>query len=232
MNPQAKEIQNLFSRISSKYDFMNRTLSGSIDLLWRKKAVSYLPSFSSPLILDLCAGTLDFTLSILKKHRSAKIVALDFVHAMLERGKKKISQPFSTQVSLVVGDGSALPFPSEHFHAVVCGFGIRNIQDNPQALQEIFRILKPRGKIIILEFFRPTRLLSQLFYATYGKWVIPKLGNWLAKDPKAYQYLFDSIQSYYSIDEFLEMLGRTGFEKLEEEPLTGGVASIAVGEKP
>lgn len=231
MISNSKKIKELFTDIAPTYDLLNRAMSGSIDQLWRKRAVSYLPKKKNLKILDLCAGTLDLSLATLKKFSDAEVIALDFAKEMLEKGKTKIPKRFQNQIHCIVGDGMFLPFPYEHFDAVLCGFGMRNIPDNAKALAEIYRVLKPNGKIIILEFFKPSKLSSKLFYATYGKWIIPKLGNWISKNPNAYQYLFESIQSYYSVKEFRKILEESKFSSIQEQPLTASIASIIVGEK-
>jgi demethylmenaquinone methyltransferase/2-methoxy-6-polyprenyl-1,4-benzoquinol methylase len=230
MNQKSQTIRDMFSRIAPRYDLLNRTLSLRIDQGWRKKAVAYLPKKRDLKVLDLCAGTLDLTLAILKQNPDTEITALDFSEPMLRAGENKISTNFKKQVTLRVGDGMNLQMEEQSFDAVICGFGMRNIVDNPKALREIHHVLKPKGRIIILEFFKPTHLSAKLFHATYGKWILPKIGSWLSKDSEAYQYLFNSIQSYYSLDEFCELIGKK-FGLIAQVPLTSHVASIVVGEK-
>ncbi|MBL7686063.1 MAG: bifunctional demethylmenaquinone methyltransferase/2-methoxy-6-polyprenyl-1,4-benzoquinol methylase UbiE [Deltaproteobacteria bacterium] len=231
MNTKSETIRDMFNRIAPRYDLLNRALSVRIDQSWRKKAVAYLPSNSPLKILDLCAGTLDLTLEVLKQRPHAEVTALDFSEAMLMAGKPKIPEDKKKQVTLQVGDAMQLPFESESFHGALCGFGIRNVVDNDQALKELFRILKPQGRVIILEFFRPLHWQAKLFHSTYGKWVLPRLGGWISKDPEAYQYLFDSIQRYDSEHEFCQRVSNAGFKLLVSRPLTSHVASIIVGEK-
>ncbi|MFO1520088.1 MAG: bifunctional demethylmenaquinone methyltransferase/2-methoxy-6-polyprenyl-1,4-benzoquinol methylase UbiE [bacterium] len=231
MNTKAENIRDMFSRIAPRYDLLNRTLSVRIDQLWRKKAVAYLSTTQDLKVLDLCAGTLDLTLEILKRRPGAAVTALDFSEAMLLAGKPKIPASQKDQVTLKVGDAMNLEFPNESYHGVLCGFGIRNVVDNGKAIQEIHRVLKPGGRMIILEFFRPTHWQAKLFHATYGKWVLPRLGSWLSKDPEAYQYLFDSIQNYSTREEFENLTRKNGFRLIASRPLTSHVASIIVGEK-
>ena len=232
MNEKAKQIQALFGRIATRYDLLNRVMSGKTDQRWRKKAIRHLPLKDSPRVLDLCAGTLDLTLGVLKQYPQAQITALDFAAAMLEQGYQKVPAPYQNQVNRVVADGMVLPLASESFDAVICGFGMRNITDNQKALEEIFRILKPQGRVIILEFYRPTRKLAKLFYATYGRWIIPNLGRIVAKDQAAYEYLFNSIQGYSSVEEAKQLFEKVGFQSVSDQPLTAGIASIVIGDKP
>lgn len=231
MNPQAENIREMFTRIAPRYDLLNRTLSLRIDRLWRKKAVAYLPEIPSLNVLDLCAGTLDLTREILRQRPRAKIAALDFSETMLQAGKAKIPPTLLSQVELKVGDAMDLPLADESVEGVVCGFGIRNVVDNPKALREIRRVLKPGGRIVILEFFRPTHWKARLFHATYGKWILPRVGSWLSKDPEAYQYLFNSIQDYYSELEFVALMKEIPLKIVVVKALTSHVASIVVGEK-
>ncbi len=231
MNSKAQTIQEMFTRIAPRYDLLNRTLSGSTDRRWRKKAVQSLPQHSSAHILDLCAGTLDLTLEVLKQNPGAQITALDFSEAMLRAGEPKIPSAQCAQVQLKVGDGMDLQLSHSFFDGVVCGFGMRNIVDNFKSLQEIYQVLKPGGTLVVLEFFKPESWFSRLFYATYGKWIIPKIGGWISKDPEAYGYLFQSIQGYHSVETFTRLMQKTGFVDVHHKPLTGGVAEIVVGKK-
>jgi len=228
---KAQNIREMFSRIAPTYDLLNRTLSGSIDQRWRKQAISHLPQKENLKVLDLCAGTLDLTLAILKKFPQAQVTALDFSEKMLELGEKKIPKEKKSQVNIVVGDAMSLNLPAESFDAVICGFGIRNVVDNARSLQEIYRVLKPQGRVIILEFFHPTSLSAKLFHNTFGKWILPRLGKALSKDPQAYEYLFNSIQSYLSLEEFVSLLIHQNFHLIHRKNLTSHIASVVVGQK-
>ncbi len=228
---KAQNIREMFGRIAPTYDLLNRTLSGSIDQRWRKKAISYLPSRENLKVLDLCAGTLDLTLAILKKFPHAEITALDFSDKMLEIGQRKIPADKKSQVKIVVGDAMHLELPSESFDAVICGFGMRNVVDNAKCLAEIHRVLNPLGRIIVLEFFHPTTFQGRLFHQTFGKHLLPRIGAWLSKDKQAYSYLFNSIQSYHSVQDFVKILIHKNFHLLAQKNLTGHIASIVVGQK-
>ncbi len=228
---RSRSIREMFGRIAPTYDRLNRTLSASIDQRWRKKAISYIEPKEDLKVLDLCAGTLDLTLAILKKFPHAQVTALDFSDKMLELGEKKIPADKKSQVKIVVGDAMDLKFPADSFDAVICGFGMRNVVDNGICLNEIHRILVPLGRVITLEFFRPETLRGKLFHSTFGKWVMPRVGSILSKDPEAYDYLFNSIQSYYSVEEFVNLLVNKNFHLLARKNLTSHIASIVVGQK-
>ncbi len=231
MNTKAQTIQEMFSRIAPTYDLLNHTLSGNIDVRWRKKAIAYLPQKENLKVLDLCAGTLDLTLAILKKYPQAQITSLDFSARMLEMGEKKIPADKKSQVKILVGDAMDLKQAPESFDAVICGFGMRNVVDNAKSLDEILKVLKPAGRLIILEFFKPATFISKLFNATFACFVIPNVGALLSKDKEAYDYLFNSIKNYSSLEDFLALMKAKGFQNLQSQNLSFQIASLAVGDK-
>ncbi len=218
----SKAVQKLFTEIAPKYDFLNHCLSLTIDRRWRDRAVGRLKGQKLTRILDLCAGTLDLSQGLLEEFPRAQVVAVDFSLAMLESGRQKVAT--SMACHLLCADGHSLPLLDESFDAVVCGFGIRNLECRQRAIEEIHRVLKPGGHLLILEFFRPEGGLAKAFYQTYGRFVIPKLGGLISKNPEAYQYLQDSIQRFYSIYEYQALLRDNGFSDVETQKLSGGIA--------
>ncbi|MDX1387423.1 MAG: ubiquinone/menaquinone biosynthesis methyltransferase [bacterium] len=225
----AKAVQNLFDEIAPRYDFLNHFLSLNIDAKWRDQALLHLQDRACQHILDLCAGTLDLTQRLLEIFPKVRMTALDFSQAMLEAGRKKISDPSRCQ--LLCADGHLLPFAEGSYDAVVCAFGIRNLEHREQAAKEIFRVLKPGGSLVVLEFFKPEKLFPKLFYQTYGKYVIPKVGGLISKNRKAYQYLQDSIQNFLSIVEYEKLLSSIGFVGVQSKALSGGIAHEVYAEK-
>ncbi|MCB1215165.1 MAG: bifunctional demethylmenaquinone methyltransferase/2-methoxy-6-polyprenyl-1,4-benzoquinol methylase UbiE [Deltaproteobacteria bacterium] len=217
----SQAIQNIFNRIAPNYDKLNRVLSFNTDKGWRKKAIEQLKDRPYPLILDLCAGTLDLSIELSQTYPNSQIIAVDFSLPMLESGRQKI--PDKTHIPLFCGDGHRLPFQDDYFDSIICGFGIRNLDQKEQAVQEIRRVLKPGGRLVVLEFFKPSGILSKAFYQSYGRYVIPTLGGILGQDKAAYQYLQDSIQSFFSIQEYLDFLKKHGFQKTKSGALSGGV---------
>ncbi len=224
----SKEVQELFTSIAPSYDFLNHFLSLSIDKRWRDKAIASLGKRAPGRVLDLCAGTLDLTQKLTQKFPASEIVAADFALAMLEEGKAKIRG--KDKAYRICADGHQLPFAGNSFDAVLCAFGIRNLEKRPEAAREIRRVLKPGGKLIVLEFFRPSRFFSKFFYQTYGKYVLPRLGGVLSKNRKAYEYLQNSIQHFLSVEEYCQLLLDHGFSKPEVLPLSGGIAHRIVAE--
>lgn len=225
----AKAVQNLFNEIAPRYDFLNHFLSLNIDAKWRDRALSHLQESHCHRVLDLCAGTLDLTQRLLEIFPKAQVTALDFSGPMLEAGRKKIGD--TTRCQLLCADAHNLPFPNASFDALVCAFGIRNLEGREQAAKEISRILKPGGALIVLEFFKPKKFFPKLFYKTYGKHVIPNVGGMISKNRKAYQYLQDSIQNFLSIDEYEELLKQFGFGDIRSKALSGGIAHEVFAKK-
>lgn len=218
----SKAVQKLFTEIAPKYDFLNHCLSLSIDRRWREAALSRLGGTEVNRALDLCAGTLDLSQGLVKHFPKAQVISLDFSLAMLESGRPKVKG--EERCHLLCADGHNLPFADQCFDLVVCGFGIRNLECRERAAQEISRVLKPGGRLLVLEFFRPEKGLARAFYQTYGKFVIPKLGGFISKNPQAYQYLQDSIQKFFSIDEYENFLKTHGFSEILSRKLSGGIA--------
>jgi demethylmenaquinone methyltransferase / 2-methoxy-6-polyprenyl-1,4-benzoquinol methylase len=224
----SKEVQELFSSIAPSYDFLNHCLSFSIDKRWRHKAIAALERRAPKRVLDLCAGTLDLSKNLATQYPSCEIWAVDFSLAMLEEGKKKIkSHP---TIHRICADGHSLPFSDQSFDAVICAFGIRNLEHRNQAAIEIRRVLKKGGCLVVLEFFRPDKLFSKLFYQSYGKYVLPKIGGVISKNRKAYQYLQDSITHFMSVEEYSQLLSEQGLQTIKILPLSGGIAHLVIAE--
>lgn len=225
-----ESIQAMFSRVAPRYDFLNRFLSGGQDTRWRKRAVRRIPDCNGePAVLDLCAGTLDFSLETRKQFPDASIHASDFCLDMLKIGKPKLLPQNGTQLSCA--DALALPYKDASFDAVLCGFGVRNLASLEDGLKEIFRVLRPGGRALVLEFFRPEKAVEKLFYATYGRFVIPALGGLLSGDKEAYRYLNRSVSQFCSVEEYRALLEKTGFQKTSQRAMSFGVAYLTEGEK-
>jgi ubiquinone/menaquinone biosynthesis methyltransferase len=157
-----------------------------------------------------------------------RVTALDFSLAMLHQGEKKIQG--TPLASLICADGHHLPFLKNSFDAVFCAFGIRNLENRSLAALEIRRVMKPEGHLVVLEFFRPNSLLPNFFYRTYGKFLIPRLGGWLSKNRRAYEYLQNSIQGFLSVQEYRALLEKSGFKKITATALSGGIAHLVTAE--
>ncbi len=214
---ESPDIRAMFDRIAPTYDMLNRAMSGGLDRRWRARAVRELRGAPEGPVLDLCAGTLDFSAILIRTHR---VIAVDFSAEMLAAGRAK-----AKGVETVVADAKDLPFETGTFGAAVCGFGVRNVSDLSTALAEVRRVLRPGGVFVTLDFFRPTRLATRAFHAAFEKWA-PALGGALACDREAYAYLARSIVHFSTRIEYESLLRREGFVNVGGEDLTLGVASI------
>jgi ubiquinone/menaquinone biosynthesis methyltransferase len=222
----ASAARSMFDRIAPTYDTLNRLLSAGIDARWRLRAVSELRGAAGP-VLDLCAGTLDLSALLERARPDDRIVALDFSAAMLEAGKTK-----APNTRVVVGDATALPFDDREFGAVVCGFGMRNLADPERGIREVMRVLRPGGRFVTLELFRPTRLATRAFHGAYAGVLMPALGGLVSGDGGAYRYLVRSMARFFRREEYEELLRASGFADVWGADLTLGIASVVRGEKP
>lgn len=221
-----EQVTEMFNRIAGTYDVLNRVLSLGIDKGWRKTLVKRLSKSSPMAILDIATGTGDLAIAIGKKNPTASITGLDIAKDMLEVGQKKIADKnMSHQIKLEVGDGEALPYSNQSFDAVTVAFGVRNFEDLDKGLQEIHRVLKPGGQVWILEFSQPSGWFRPIFLL-YFKYLLPLVGRLTSKDPKAYQYLFESVQVFPEGKAFNSRLDAAGFKATNWQPLTFGTCSI------
>ena len=218
-----KSVRSMFDRIAPTYDTLNHLLSAGVDNFWRTHVARQLPD---PLgrVLDLCAGTLDLGLAVHKEHPGAQIVCGDFAVEMLRRGAYKLPQ-----AALTGADAMNLPFKDASFDAAVCGFGVRNVSDLAGCFREVRRVLKPGGVFVVLEFFRAERAVTKFFHNVYNRQVLPAVGAAISGDKSAYQYLADSMERFYSLDEAKELLGSCGYTNVSGEDLFCGVASVLKG---
>jgi ubiquinone/menaquinone biosynthesis methyltransferase len=217
--------RQMFDRIAPTYDVLNRLMSAGLDGRWRAQAVAEVTAGPAGPVLDLCAGTMDLTAMVARVRPRDHIFALDFSASMLELGRSK-----APSAEVVVGDATALPFFDRSFAAVICGFGMRNLSDPAAGAREVARVLRPGGRFVTLDLFRPTRLATKAFHKTYARVVLPALGGWLSGEPGAYRYLAGSMAGFYSRAEYERVLSHAGFVRVRGRELTLGVASIVCGE--
>jgi demethylmenaquinone methyltransferase / 2-methoxy-6-polyprenyl-1,4-benzoquinol methylase len=225
----SREIQGMFSRIAPTYDKANHALSFRQDLAWRRRAVSRMlrSGFRPAKVLDLCSGTGDFALAVKEQVPEARVVLADFSRPMLDLARQKTGP--GEGFELLEADALALPFHDMAFDAVVCGFGVRNLDHLERGVREIARVLKPGGRAAILEFFKPTGFLTKLAYGFYISTVLPIRGGAISKDRAAYDYLQKSARHFASLAEFKALLENCGFRDISSEGKTLGVAVSLVG---
>ena len=226
-----EQIAAMFNSISGKYDFLNHFLSLGIDILWRKRAVRLLKKHQPKLILDIATGTGDFAIEALSLHPE-KIIGVDISEGMLSVGREKLTKKNLTdKIELLSGDSEILPFEDNFFDAVIVSFGVRNFENLEKGLSDMLRVLKPGGKVVILEFSKPKSFPFKQIYQFYFQWILPKIGKLISKNHAAYTYLPDSVEAFPDGDDFLNILNKIGFQKNQCTPLTLGISSIYSGSK-
>jgi demethylmenaquinone methyltransferase/2-methoxy-6-polyprenyl-1,4-benzoquinol methylase len=232
--PETKKTQvtHMFDGISKSYDLLNRIITLGIDVLWRKRVVKLLQKEQPKSILDIATGTGDLVLE-LAKINADKIIGLDISPGMLEIGKQKVkNKQLEDRIDMQLGDSEALPFDKETFDGVTIAFGVRNFENLELGLQEIFRVLKPNGALVVLETAVPQNRLLRSLYSLYTQKIMPFIGKLFSKDPSAYQYLSDSAAIFPCGEQFNNILRKNGFIEVEDFPQTLGVSSIYFARKP
>jgi demethylmenaquinone methyltransferase/2-methoxy-6-polyprenyl-1,4-benzoquinol methylase len=221
------EVERMFDKIAPKYDLLNRVLSLGIDVSWRKKALGYLKSAQPQAILDVATGTADVAILAANMLNPSKIVGIDIANQMLDLGRVKIkNEDLESIISLETGDSENLRFPENSFDAVTVAFGVRNFENLEKGLAEMLRVLRPGGRVVILEFSRPHIFPFKQIYNSYFKYVLPLVGRLTSRDIRAYTYLFESVQAFPEGDDFLNILSKIGYQNPSCERLTLGICSI------
>ncbi len=230
-----RRVQRMFASIARRYDLLNHLLSLNIDRSWRTFTTRTVPPEPGVPVLDCCTGTADLALAYDRAARGASpIVGTDFCREMLEIGRDKVHKAGAAgRVTLVEGDARFLPAPDDTFGVVSVAFGLRNVSNTVQGVDELVRVTKPGGKVAILEFSRPRgRLLGRL-YLTFFRHILPRIGQALSpNDDAAYEYLPRSVLEFPDGQAMLDLLAARGLVELKQYPLTGGIATLYVGTKP
>jgi demethylmenaquinone methyltransferase/2-methoxy-6-polyprenyl-1,4-benzoquinol methylase len=225
------QVAEMFDNISHRYDFLNHFLSMGIDKIWRKKVVQLVQKQSPESILDIATGTADLAIA-LSKTGAKKIDGIDISEGMLSVGRKKITQKkLEGLITLQWGDSEAIPYPDNSFDAVTVAFGVRNFEHPIQGLNEIYRVIKPGGKLYVLEFSQPQKFPVKQLYQFYFKNILPVWGRIVSKDHAAYTYLPESVQAFPYGDAFIQLMNQAHFKDNVCKPLSFGIASIYFGTK-
>lgn len=227
-----QQVAEMFDNISPKYDFLNHLLSLGIDRLWRKRAIKLLKDKQPKMILDIATGTGDFAIEALPLNPD-KIIGMDISAGMLEVGKKKMKdKKVDHIIDMQLGDSENLPFEENKFDAVTVSFGVRNFENLEIGLAEIFRVLRPGGRLVVIEFSQPRKFPFKQLYNFYFKNILPRIGKLVSKDSAAYTYLPESVSVFPYGNDFLDILSKLGYTTTKCVPLTFGISSIYLGEKP
>jgi demethylmenaquinone methyltransferase/2-methoxy-6-polyprenyl-1,4-benzoquinol methylase len=226
------QVAKMFDSISWRYDLLNHLLSLNVDVYWRRRAMRELKALKPKLILDVATGTGDLAIQAIKSLDPEKVIGVDISAGMMEIGRKKIERKgLSKKIELRRGDSENLPFEENKFDAVIVAFGVRNFENLEKGLADMFRVVKPGGKVVILEFSKPDKFPFREFYGLYFKYVVPIVGRMVSKDRAAYDYLPESIHAFPRGKAFLEILDRVGYKNTACKPLTFGISSIYTGTK-
>jgi demethylmenaquinone methyltransferase/2-methoxy-6-polyprenyl-1,4-benzoquinol methylase len=226
-----QQVADMFDSISPKYDFLNHFLSLGIDIRWRKKAIKLLRDIKPKLILDIATGTGDFAIESLKLNPD-KVIGVDISEGMLSVGRKKLTKrKLNDKITLQSGDSENLPFEDNMFDAIIVAFGVRNFENLEKGMAEMHRVLRPGGKVVVLEFSKPKSFPFKHLYNFYFNTILPTIGKSVSKDNAAYTYLPESVKSFPDGKDFTNILDKLGFNNTVCKPLTLGVSSIYTGIK-
>jgi len=231
--PPRVQVWQMFDRIAGRYDLLNHLLSFGQDIRWRKKVSSILPEKPNQTILDLATGTGDQLFYLLQSSdRIAYATGTDLATEMLARGREKVRQrQLEDVISLQEGDAENIRYEDQSFDALTMAFGIRNVMDVNKSLAEMYRVLKPGGRVIILEFSLPKNIIIKKLYLLYFRYILPFIGGLISGDSYAYRYLNQTVETFPYGKTFCNLLSSQGFEKVEMIPLTFGVATIYYADK-
>ena len=225
-------IRKLFDNIAPDYDKLNHILSLNIDKGWRKKAVREIVDVQSPLaVLDVACGTGDFTIEIAQKAaEGSRVTGIDLSEGMMKIGREKIKAA-GVSADMVQGDCEALQYADGTFDRISVGFGVRNFEHLEIGLQEMLRVLKPGGKLVILELSVPSNSLVRWFYKLYFLKILPAIGGMVSGDRGAYEYLPASVLRFPAPDKFTAMMQQVGYRNIVHKALTFGICRMYIGEK-
>ena len=226
------QVKNMFDRISSYYDLINRMISWRLDILWRKKVASILTPEKPKKILDIATGTGDLAIALVKTNAN-EIVGIDISEKMLEIGLKKVkNRKLIDKIVMEFGDSENINYPDNYFDAATIAFGVRNFEDLDKGLSEVHRVLHQGGNLVVLETSVPQKFPIREFYNFYSHKIMPLIGSLFSHDKFAYRYLSDSAAEFPFGSSFNNILMKNGFINVKNLPQTFGVVSIYCAKKP
>ena len=225
-----EQVKQMFNKIAKRYDLLNHTLSLGMDFVWRRKAIKKITNNPKE-ILDIATGTADFAISA-AKYTDANITGIDISDRMINIGEKKIiKKDLKNRIKLSIADSENLPFDKSSFDAITAGFGVRNFENLEKGLNEIYRVTKKDGFVVILEPSTPEIFPLKQIFKFYFNTILPKIGMLLSDDKSAYTYLPNSVKNFPNGKEFIKILDNIGFRKTSYFPLTFGIVSLYVAIK-
>ncbi len=227
------DIARMFDAIAGRYDTLNHLLSAGLDRRWRERAIRALDLTGQETLIDVCTGTADLAIVAGRGPRCARrVVGVDFASAMLALGRDKIHRArLNHSIVLIRGDASRLPIASGSIDVATVAFGIRNVEDPATACREISRVLKPGGRLAILEFGIPSWPVFRAVYLWYFRVLLPRVGGWISRHGSAYAYLPASVGAFPSPTVFSDRLKAAGFSTVQVTPLTGGIVNLYVASR-
>lgn len=233
-NTESKKVQveDMFNQIAPKYDLLNHALSLNIDKLWRRKVVKLLSKEKASTVLDVATGTCDLAIAIARKANPSAITGVDLSEEMLNVGKQKVKKlGFANQIKLQKADAENLPFADNSFDAITVAFGVRNFENLEAGLKEMYRVMKPNGTCIILEFTMPIRFPIKQLYNFYFRYILPLIGRMVSNHKSAYTYLPESVKAFPQRQKFTQIMEQCGYNNTEFKILSFGIAAIYIGKK-
>lgn len=232
MHERSRHIRQMFDRIAARYDLLNHLLSAGSDIYWRKAALDVLSASPDGIVLDLCAGTGDLALEAARRRGAPRlVVGVDLAQAMMRIGQIKAQRTSQRAVRFICGNAEELPFKQNRFDGAMVAFGVRNLADIPLGLSSILRVLRPGGRLVVLELSRPRLPLIRQGYQLYFRHLLPIIGGLISGDPGAYRYLHTSVMAFPERERFIELMEQAGFVRTGFRDLSLGVATLYWGEK-
>lgn len=225
MNNEKANIGKLFDRIAGTYDCFNHVTSLGIDIYWRRVAIREMQPVEH--LLDVAIGTADVALTALRKGKAARVTGLDLSEEMMAIGRRKAERAgVGDKISFVAGSAQEMPFADNQFEALTCAYGVRNFSELDKGLSEMYRVLKPGGQLVILEFSYPSNPLIRWAYNLYFSHIMPLIGRLISKDAGAYTYFLHSVKSFIWGEEMLQHLRQAGFETAQYRTMTFGITTL------
>jgi demethylmenaquinone methyltransferase/2-methoxy-6-polyprenyl-1,4-benzoquinol methylase len=224
----------MFAAVARRYDLLNHLLSAGLDHRWRARAARHVRPESGANVLDLCTGTGDLAVALLRRP-GARVIGIDFSRPMLARARTKLGRArLAGRAALLEADAECLPLADASVDAVACAFGLRNLADADAGLREMVRVVRPGGRVVVLEFHRPAGMgLAGRLFRLYFRRLLPRLASWIARDDRGgYRYLVESVEAFGPPGATAEAMRAAGLEGVEVEFLPGGVAAVTSGLRP